>query len=213
MKKYTKIIAFLLALTLAASTLISCAPSVDIEEIRGVLHDLLPKAEELNVIYFGEGLPLASERELVEKFYASFDSDVEMINYHPVDPDCGYTSEDEIREATLEVFTEGYSEYLFERAFTGITAVFGEGSDEELKINANYAMYLMQNGTLTVRLDLAEDAIPLGRVYDVDRAEIVRARRGYVIVRVPSTLDGEEADIELRLVKTPDGWRLDSPTY
>lgn len=213
MKKYTKIIAFLLTLTLAASTLISCAPSVDVEEIRGVLSDLLPKAEELNVIYFGEGLPLASDRELVEKFYASFDSDVEMINYHPVDPDCGYTSEDEIREATLEVFTEGYSEYLFERAFTGITAVFGEGSDEELKINAIYAMYLMQNGTLTVRLDLEDDAVPLGRVYDVDRAEIVRAHRGYVIVSVPSTLDGEEADIELRLVKTPDGWRLDSPTY
>ena len=91
--------------------------------------------------------------------------------------------------------------------------MFGEGSDEELKINAIYAMYLMQNGTLTVRLDLEDDAVPLGRVYDVDRAEIVRARRGYVIVSVPSTLDGEEADIELRLVKTPDGWRLDSPTY
>lgn len=213
MKKYTKIIVFLLTLTIAAACLISCGGSANIEEIRGVLHDLIPRSEELNVIYFGEGLPLASDRELVEKFYASFDSDVEMINYHPVDPDCGYASEDDIRAATLSVFTEEYSEYLFERAFTGITAVFGEGTDEEVKLNAIYAMYLMQNDTLTVRVDVADDAIPLGRVYDIDRAEIVRERRGYVIVSVPSTLDGVEEDIELRLERTPEGWRLDSPTY
>jgi len=208
MKKYTKIIAFLLTLTLAASALISCGPKVEIDEVREILNDLLPKAEELNVIYFGEGLPISSDRELVEEFYSSFVSDIEMINYHPVDPECGYTSEDDIRRATLEVFTEGYSEYLFERAFSGITAVMDQG-----KYNAIYAMYLMQYDTLTVRLDLADDAIKLGRVYDVSTAEIVRKRSNYVIVSVSSTLDGVASDIELKLVKTTNGWRLDSPTY
>jgi len=208
MKKYTKIIAFLLTLTLAASALISCGPKVEIDEVREILNDLLPKAEELNVIYFGEGLPISSDRELVEEFYSSCVSDIEMINYHPVDPECGYTSEDDIRRATLEVFTEGYSEYLFERAFSGITAVMDQG-----KYNAIYAMYLMQYDTLTVRLDLADDAIKLGRVYDVSTAEIVRKRSNYVIVSVSSTLDGVASDIELKLVKTTNGWRLDSPTY
>jgi hypothetical protein len=32
-------------------------------------------------------------------------------------------------------------------------------------------------------------------------------------VTVPSTFEGVSEDIELKLVKTPDGWRLDSPTY
>ncbi len=212
MKKYTKIIAFLLTLILAITSLTSCGPSADIEEIRDVLHDLIPKSEELNVIYFGEGLPLASDRELVEEFYASFDSDVEMINYHPVDPECGYTSEAEIREATLAVFTEEYSEYLFTRAFTGISDVLSNGA-EDVKYSAIYAMYIMQNDTLTVRIDLVDEAIELGRVYDIDSCEIVRSRSNYVVVSVPSVFDGKSENIELKLVKTVSGWRLDSPTY
>lgn len=213
MKKYTKIIAFLLTIIISTLALASCGPSADIDEIREVLSDLIPKSEELNVIYFGEGLPISSDRELVEKFYSSFDSDIEMINYHPVDPDCGYTSEDEIRAATLEVFTAEYSEYLFERAFNGISATLGEGTDSQTNVSAIYAMYIMQKNTLTVRLDLADEAIPLGRVYDISAAEIVRTRGNYVVVSVPSTFDGKSEDIELKLVKTPDGWRLDSPTY
>ena len=213
MNKHTRIIAFFITLVIATAALCSCGPSVEIEEVRTVLRDLIPKSEELNVIYFGEGLPLASDRELVEKFYSSFQSDIEMINYHPVDPDCGYTSEDEIREATLAVFTEEYSAYLFERAFKGISATLGEGTDSAANVSAIYAMYIMQKNTLTVRLDLADEAIPLGREYDIDRAEIVRARSNYVVVTVPSTFEGVSEDIELKLVKTPDGWRLDSPTY
>ena len=210
MKKYSLIIALFIILILA---LTACSPSVDEGEIKDVLRDLIPRSEELNVIYFGEGLPLASDRELVESFYGTFDSDVKMINYHPVDPDCGYTSEDDLRAATLEVFTEEYSEILFKRAFSGFSATFDEGSDEEVNKSAIYAMYLMQNGTLTVRLDLADDAIPLGREYDVDSAKIVRSRGNYVIVSVPSTMNGEKTDVELRLVNTKDGWRLDTPTY
>lgn len=213
MKKHTRIIAFFITLVIATTALFSCGSSVDIDEIREVLSDLIPKSEELNVIYFGEGLPISSDRELVEKFYSSFDSDIEMINYHPVDPDCGYTSEDEIRAATLEVFTAEYSEYLFERAFNGISATLGEGTDSQTNVSAIYAMYIMQKNTLTVRLDLADEAIPLGRVYDISAAEIVRTRGNYVVVSVPSTFDGKSEDIELKLVKTPDGWRLDSPTY
>ena len=212
MKKYTRIIAFLIILAIAITALTSCGSSVEIGEVREILRDLIPKSEELNVIYFGEGLPISSDREVVEEFYASFDSDIEMINYHPVDPDCGYTSEDEIRSATLEVYTEEYAEYLFERAFVGITAQLSDG-EEDVKYNAIYAMYIMQNGTLTVRLDLADEAIPLGREYDIDAAEIVRSRGNYVIVSVPSVLDGVEEDIELRLTNTANGWRLDSPTY
>ena len=212
MKKYTKIIAFLLTIIISTLALASCGSSADIDEIRDVLHDLIPKSEELNVIYFGEGLPLASDRELVEEFYSSFYSEIEMINYHPVDSECGYTSEDEIREATLAVFTEEYSEYLFTRAFTGISDVLSNGA-EDVKYSAIYAMYLMQNGTLTVRIDLADEAIELGREYDIDSCEIVRSRGNYVVVSVPSVFDGKAEDIELKLVKTPNGWRLDSPTY
>ncbi len=210
MKKYLTIVAFILVFLLV---LTSCSQTHDEAEIKDALRDLLPKAAELNEIYFGEGLPIASDREIIEAFFATFDSDIESINYHPVDPACGYSSEDDIRRATLEVFTPEYSEYLFERAFVGITATVSEGTDGETKQNAIYAMYLMQSDTLTVRLDLADDSIPLGREYDVDSALITRQKKDSVTVTVPSTLDGVPLDIELRLVRTDSGWRLDSPTY
>lgn len=183
------------------------------EEIRAALENLLPKSHELNEIYFGEGLPMADDASLVEEFYGLFDSDVEAINYHPVDPGCGYTNETEIREATLAVFTEEYSEYLFGRAFSGISATFNEGEEEEYTATAVYAMYLEQDGILTVRINLADEAIPLGREYDLDGMKILDTDEDTVVVEVPTTMNGAALDVELRLVLTDDGWRLDSPTY
>lgn len=195
-------------------TLTSCGGGVHTEEeIRTVLDELLPKSFELNEIYFGEGLPMSNDKAMVEQFYGMFDSDVEAINYHPVDVSCGYTTETDIREATLEVFTADYAEYLFGRAFSGISATFNEGEEQEYTSTAVYAMYIEQDGILTVRINLDEEAIPLGRMYDLDGMELTENAENFVIAKIPTEMDGRALDVELRLVKTPDGWRLDSPTY
>lgn len=195
-------------------TLTSCGGGVHSEEeIRTVLDELLPKSFELNEIYFGEGLPMSNDKAMVEQFYGMFDSDVEAINYHPVDVSCGYTTETDIREATLEVFTADYAEYLFGRAFSGISATFNEGEEQEYTSTAVYAMYIEQDGILTVRINLDEEAIPLGRMYDLDGMELTENEENFVIAKIPTEMDGRALDVELRLVKTPDGWRLDSPTY
>lgn len=195
-------------------TLTSCGGGVHSEEeIRTVLDELLPKSFELNEIYFGEGLPMSNDKAMVEQFYGMFDSDVEAINYHPVDVSCGYTTETEIREATLEVFTADYAEYLFGRAFSGISATFNEGEEQEYTSTAVYAMYIEQDGILTVRINLDEEAIPLGRTYDLDGMELTENEENFVIAKIPTEMDGRALDVELRLVKTADGWRLDSPTY
>ena len=195
-------------------TLTSCGGGVHTEvEIRTVLDELLPKSFELNEIYFGEGLPMSNDKAMVEQFYGMFDSDVEAINYHPVDVSCGYTTETDIREATLEVFTADYAEYLFGRAFSGISATFNEGEEQEYTSTAVYAMYIEQDGILTVRINLDEEAIPLGRMYDLDGMELTENEENFVIAKIPTEMDGRALDVELRLVKTPDGWRLDSPTY
>lgn len=195
-------------------TLTSCGGGVHTEEeIRTVLDELLPKSFELNEIYFGEGLPMSNDKAMVEQFYGMFDSDVEAINYHPVDVSCGYTTETDIREATLEVFTADYAEYLFGRAFSGISATFNEGEEQEYTSTAVYAMYIEQDGILTVRINLDEEAIPLGRTYDLDGMELTENAENFVIAKIPTEMDGRALDVELRLVLTPDGWRLDSPTY
>ena len=66
---------------------------------------------------------------------------------------------------------------------------------------------------LTARIDLAKEAIPLGRVYHTDKLEVVREKDGYVLVKIPTELDGKECDVQLKLIETADGWRLDNPTY
>lgn len=210
-----KITAFLTAVLVLGTVLSSCGGGMKVTEddMRTVLAELLPKAEELNVIYFGEGLPMTEDAEALNAFYNSFDTDITSINYHPVDPACGYENEQQIREATLEVFTEAYSEYLFERAFSGISATYDEGTAEQRTETAVYAMYIEQNGILTARVDLAEEALTLGRVYDLDALEIDHTRENYVVVTIPTELDGRALDVDLKLVMTDDGWRLDSPTY
>ncbi len=191
----------------------SCGGVHEEAEIRAALEELLPKSFELNEIYFGEGLPLSNDKDKVEEFYSIFDSDVEAINYHPVDVSCGYTTETDIREATLAVFTADYADYLFGRAFSGISATFNEGEEQEYTSTAVYAMYIEQDGILTVRINLAEEAIPLGREYDLDSMKILENSENFVIAEIPTVMDGKALDVELRLVMTPDGWRLDSPTY
>ncbi len=187
--------------------------SVTEEEVRGILEDLLPTSEELNRIYFGEGLPISEDEALIEAFYGTFGGALKTTNYLPVDPTCGYTSVEDIKEKTMEVFTESYGAYLFERAFSGISAIIDEGSDTEYKESVSHAMYLERNEILTVRKNLEDEAIPLGRQYKLDHLTLLEEGEDYILVTVPTELNGREADVELKLVRTEKGWRLDSPTY
>ncbi len=209
-----KVSSVLLSAVLMCTVLVSCGRvEYTDEDVIAAVEELLPLSFKLNDIYFGEGLPISDDRADVERFYASFSSDVESVNYHPVAKDCEYQSEADIREATEKVFSAAYCEYLFELAFTGISAVFDEGTEKQLTQNASYARYIQNGDTLTVRLDIIYEAMDLSREYDVNRMEIVTKKPGYAVVVVPTEKNGEALDVELKLVCTEDGFRLDSPTY
>lgn len=213
-KQMKKIILFALVI-FAVISLCSCGgEKYTEEEIKTILDELLPKSFEMNEIYFGKGLPISEDKDVLNEFYSGFDTDIEMINYHPVSADCPYQNETELRAATLEVFTEDYAEFLFQRAFAGISAeVQNENGLTEVH-NAIYAMYIEENGVLTVRLDLEEEAMKLGRQYKTEPLNIISQKNNVVVVSIPTFIDGVYSmEVELRLVLTPDGWRLDSPTY
>ncbi len=228
---------------LLSATLLSCGgPSTDPAELKTALDTLLPLSYELNEIYFGEGLPVTDDQARIDALYGTFAANVKSLNYHPVAEDCGYTSIEEIQTATEAVFTESYANYLYELAFDGISSdktqeetaaeeetELGEGeiiesggeitgdslnSVVKLNVTASYARYLEQNGMLTVRRDLAESAYTLGREYKTEELKIVEEKGASVTVSLPSYVNGEYSmDVELTLVKTDAGWRLDTPTY
>ncbi|MBO6053873.1 MAG: hypothetical protein J6Q17_09050 [Clostridia bacterium] len=184
------------------------------DELRPILADLLPRAAEINEIYFGAGLPTTRDVDTVRAFYDTFDTDVESISYTPVDPACGYETVDDIKAATLEVFSPEYAAFLFDRAFNGISDLFDEGLETEHRTTAVYAMYIEESGYLTKRVNLLDDAIPLGRTYDLDSITVLRENESGVEVRLKSFFNGEPSvDVDLWLVEGADGWRLDSPTY
>lgn len=212
--KKRKIAALILCLMMLCAAASSCGAKYSDEEVRLALETLLPKSFELNKIYFGEGLPLSNDRALIEEFYGNFDSDSEDLIYHPVASDCGYTTEEQIKDATLEVFTEEYAGFLMRRAFSGITATYNEGTADERNTAVMYPRYIEQNGILTVRIDTADEALKIGRDYDLSAMNIAKKRRDYALIDIPTVAeDGTQCNVRLKLVLTEEGWRLDSPTY
>jgi len=203
-----------LVCTVLAGILTSCGSYYDEEEIGAALAELLPASLPLNEIYFGDGLPMSNNEDEVKAFYAQFDTDIKSINYHPVSKDCGYASIEEIKQATLAVYSDSYSEYLFTLAFNGISEVFGEGTESQVTMTASYARFLEQAGVLTVRVGLDEEALELNRTYDTADYEVMINRERYVTAEVQSYVNGEKDEVvEVKLVYESDGWRLDSPTY
>ncbi len=211
----TRIGTWIAAVLVLCAALTACSrPKHAPAELRPVPEELLPKSAEINEIYFGEGLPTTRDVDVVRAFYETFDTDIQSISYTPVDPACGYETIDDIKAATLAVFTPDYAEFLFDRAFNGISDLFDEGLETEHRTTAVYAMYLEENGYLTKRVNLAEDAIPLGRTYDLDSLTVLRENETGVEVKLASFLDRQPSvEVKMWLVETADGWRLDSPTY
>jgi len=195
-------------------TLVSCGgvPYTD-EELLQSTEALVNASFPLNEIYFGEGLPISDNREEVERFYELVSAGSEGVNYHPVESDCEFQSEADIKEATEAVFTDAYCDYLYELAFKGISAVINEGREDQHVANACYARYIETGGVLTVRLDIPYEAMELTRTYDFTNMEILQRKKHYAIVSVPTKKDGESLTIQLKLVYTENGFRLDTPTY
>ncbi len=209
--KKRRIIQILLLVLLAVS-LFSCGVDYTDEDLQGALEELLPKSYELNVIYFGDGLEVSKDWEKMKEFRETTGLSSTTTEYLPVDEDCGYTSEAEIREETLRVFSAEYAEVLFERAFVGISSIRNEGEENQVKEIASFARYIEENGYLTVRDGLEEESLPVDRRFDTSKMVVEKKRKNYAVVLLPVISD-EETIEKFRLVRESDGWKLDCPTY
>ena len=197
-----RILSFLLTAVMLFS-LASCGGSgMSDDEIRDIYADLIEQSYILNDVYYGDGLPFVNDPETM----ATLAGASSRFSYMPVDKNAVLKTEAEIREATLAVFTPSMCDHLFVLAFEGMST----GDDETVV----FARYIEQNEILTVRIDLAEEALPLGRVYDMNSMDILNQNANRIVASFATSVDGEPSvNVKLTLVKTAEGWRLDSPTY
>lgn len=197
-----RILSFLLTGILIFS-LASCGGSgLSDGEIRDIYAELIEQSYILNDVYYGDGLPFVNDPETM----ATLAGASSRFSYMPVDKNAPLKTEAEIREATLAVFSQPMCDHLFVLAFEGMST----GDDETVV----FARYIEMNEILTVRIDLAEEALPLGRVYDVDSMDILNQSGNRIVASFATSVDGKPSvNVKLTLIKTAEGWRLDSPTY
>lgn len=195
----------LLSLTALLS---SCGGSgLSEDEIRETYRSLVEASYELNDIYYGDGLDY-EVNESVMAYLTGIQEGTEgfRVSYMPVAGSSPYKTEAEIREATAAVFSDSLCSHLFLLGFEGMS------TDEDETVA--FARYIEQDDILTVRIDLADDALPMGRTYDFDAMTVIADEPGTIRASFPSYIDGEKSvDVKITLVKTANGWRLDSPTY
>lgn len=190
-----KISIVLLAIIMMMS-MVSCTSHSD-EEIIEAAKTLIEKSYEVNEIYFGKGLPSTGEISLGL-----------VSEYELVDPECGYSTVDQLKALAAEVYCEDYCEHLYTIAFKGIS----NNEDEE---SVSFARYIEDYaGKLTVSLDAKENGLILNRTYDLSTITVEKCVRNTATVKVQSLVDGQLDEIlTISLVFENDHWRLNTPTY
>lgn len=193
-----KLILFILT-SLLILTFSSCAEPPTEEEAKSIAEALIKSSYELNRIYYGEGLPHVEPE--ANSIYAD------------VTDDAAYLTEDELREATLAVYTELYADSIFRMYLSGY-------SDEDTG-SVIYPRYVESEDRLTVNLNI-EPLISGERTYDFGSAVIKKCKAKMIVIEYDTYVDGEpdiKVEVTLRPQKierddyTVTEWRIDSPTY
>ena len=209
-----KLICLALSIVMLCSLSACSGNAPELNEVRDELVSLIESSYEINEILFGEGLPTYERGGEYDKEHFLYSpSDTEFAYYEYVTEDCGYFFADRIKSAAEEVYTAEYLAGVYTMAFDGYA--------DENTGKVTTARYLDANGWLMQyafgEKDPFDQLDGKKRRYDFDSMEIVKPfSSGYINLSIDSYLEGNEGDllnITLHFKRTPDGWRLDAPTY
>ena len=171
---------------------------ITVEDATAVLKDLVPRSYELNVIFFGEGLPVENPPETKPT----------SVTYQPVTADCGYTSISQIMKNAEQVYSTRYLDGVYVAAFIGVSAE----SDDGMVDTTVSPRYQEIGGKLQ-----ADIAAPLKNIrgkLEVVSATVEGATPTYVTTKA-TCLDEDGNTVVLTVLLTLENgvWLLDSPTY
>lgn len=205
----------MLATVLCVLTLPSCANPPELSEIRPTIEILIENSRKVNHMLFGEGLPIAYYEDKKDAEGNPVPVETEYENYYLVDFSAFYFGEgkangffmvEQIKAEAEKVYSKDYIQPLYDMFFTG-----HYDADKGGVVRANYIDG--ENGILKLK---TYEAYIKGemRTFDYDSIVIIKpSTADFVTFTIDSYKDGEKMNIRLTIVKTEDGWRLDSPTY
>ncbi len=206
MKK--RIIALILTVIMAITMilpLVSCSGKApELEGIKERLVYLIEESKELNVLFFGNGLPVyRQDSELSDRKMVYFNA--ELMGYDRVMENSAFMSIDEIKEAAEAIYSKDYSSEIFESATDGI--MIGD-ANAYVRFYDN-GEWLHQNRNLN---DFKVDE----RIYDYSTMKIIDpSSADYINVSVESysLSDQLRRVVYLSFAYENGNWYLDSPTY
>ncbi|MBE6597761.1 MAG: hypothetical protein E7641_08865 [Ruminococcaceae bacterium] len=200
----TAILAFVLVLILSLSMMSCASKAPDISEVKERFVYLIEESKELNVVFFGTGLPVYRRGDAIsDRKMVYFDD--ELTGYDRVMENTDYLTIDEIKASAELVFSEDYLSDFYESAFDGIMT----GSSSAYVRFYDDTEWLYQNVNATV-FALSE------RIYDYSTMNIIDPSSDtYVNISVESysLADPTRRTVYLSFVFENGNWFLDTPSY
>ena len=203
MKKSIISIAFVLIIVVLGMS--SCSGSApEIDEVRDRIVYLIEGSKEINILFFGSGLPIYERDGLIETELGVYYED-EYTAYNKVMENSRFKSIDDMKKAAEKVYSENYLDAIYETAFEGYMT--GSSSAYMRFLETSDWMYQSISAT---DFDLSE------RIFDYSSMEIVKPSNGeYMNVTIDSysLRDKKVKTITLSFIYERGNWYLDSPTY
>ena len=194
----------ILGLASCSSDVVS--PPHEIDSIYDRLVEVIEASYEVNVLLFGEGLPVYprgdAEDELLHRYYGVADNGQEYVT-----PYSKYITIAEMQNAVAQVYSTEYRESLFETTFTGYTDDYlssvlpARYNEDEKALYQNKNVKPITSGT---------------RVYDYSSMKIVEysssSRIRVSILSYTENDPGKWKTVYLSFVFENGDWYLDSPS-
>ena len=204
MKNIVRIVALLLIIATIPVALISCNIKYDEAEVKAAAIELIKASEKINDIYYGEGI----------RFLEYSENNVSL--YCEADPthlaELGFSTINELKKMTKEVFSEAHAEGMFSGTFSGagtsqMSRYYQQNDDNRVDPKPLYIMVHCEYDPL----------IKSEMTYNFDTLTITGSNREYVnaTIDVTVTLDGKTQThtLNIRLIEEEAGWRLASTTF
>lgn len=184
-------------------------------EIVALMNDLIPKADEVNEIIWGAGLPVSPDAEGILQTQ-------EGAQYRNVADDAKYRTIAEIKAKIGEVYSEDFIKKTINPvAFDGNT----DKDEPEVASSTIYPRYKEvknQNGEVKLNIDITHKVYESKTEFKPETAvfagnELKKVGLFWQIDKInckmKATVDGVEREITLAIVDDGNGYRLDEPTY